>query len=199
MSDTSFKMLLVEEQKQINKLKRGDITAYNSLFEAYHKKIFNFSYSILHSFGVAEDITQEVFIAIWQNRQSINSNTSFSSYIFTIAKNKMNDYFRKKVNQAAYMEYVVNQKENFQFITEQEIDFRELKSILDSIIDQLPPKRKEIFLLNRFQGLTYKEIAEKLQISENTVDTQMRKALEFLRNEYKDAYLLLYLLLRIIP
>ena len=169
-------------------LKHGDKTAFKELFENYHHKIFNFCKSILGLHSQAEEITQEVFIAVWHNRQKLDENGSFSSYIFAITRNQINNYISKTLYQQRFIEYITNQGEKSQIFTENQVLFNELKSILNKIIEKLPPKRKRIFLLSREEGLTYRQISEKLNISENTVDTQMRKALEFIKESIPREY-----------
>jgi RNA polymerase sigma-70 factor (ECF subfamily) len=89
---------------------------------------------------------------------------------------------KKLVYRKAYIEQLNNNRK-FDFNTEEIIYFNDLAALLEKLINKLPPRRKEIFLLSRMDGLTYIEIAKKLDITENTVDTQIRKALDFLRQK----------------
>jgi len=167
----------------IKKLNKGNIEAFDELFRIYSGKVFNFAHFLLHSVEEAEEITQEVFIVVWENRKKINPKFSFSSYIFGIAKHKILNVIRKKVYYYQYFE-----KKKIEQDTNCEDDFlnKELKELINECIEKLPPKRKEIFKLSREEGLTYKEIAKKLNISENTVDVQIRKSLKQLQDALKN-------------
>ncbi len=176
------------EKNYIVGLKHDDINAFEKLFNNYQHKIYNFSKSLLGSQIQAEEITQEVFIALWNNRHKLDENGSFSSYIFKITRNQVNNYISKSLHKKIFLDYFEKNEEKPQTFTENEVLFNELKIILERSIEKLPPKRKNIYRLNREDGLTYKQIAEQLNISENTVDTQMRKAIEFIKDTILEEY-----------
>jgi len=168
----------------VKKLNKGSINAFDELFKIYSGKIFNFTRFFLKSIEEAEEITQEVFVAVWENRSKIDPKKSFSSYIFGIAKNKIFNLIRQKVHYIQFIEK--NSEENEIINDEKNFLNKELQNLINECIENLPPKRKEIFKLSREEGLTYKEIAEKLNISENTVDVQIRKSLKQLQEVLKN-------------
>jgi RNA polymerase sigma-70 factor, ECF subfamily len=92
------------------------------------------------------------------------------------------DFIQRKIQQEAFVEYTLENNSEYGFITEEEVIFHELEEQLKKLIGELPERRREIFRLSRIDGHSYKEISEKLGISENTVDTQIRHALSYLRN-----------------
>ncbi|NJO88289.1 MAG: sigma-70 family RNA polymerase sigma factor [Chloroflexia bacterium] len=92
-------------------------------------------------------------------------------------------FYPAKIKHKAFIEYYLEGNREYSFVTEEEILFRELEEVYKNLIQDLPERRREIFVLSRQNGLTYKEIAEKLNISENTVDTQIRNALTYLRSK----------------
>lgn len=167
----------------IKKLNEGNISAFNELFKIYSGKVFNFTRFFTLSTEEAEEITQEVFITVWENREKIDAEMSFSAYIFGIAKHKIFNLIRKKYY---YNQYLEKSKNNNEINGEDEILNHELQKLINECIESLPPKRKEIFKLSREEGLTYKEIAKKLNISENTVDVQIRKSLKQLQEVLKN-------------
>jgi RNA polymerase sigma-70 factor (ECF subfamily) len=132
-----------------------------------------------------EGLVQNIFSDIWENRERLDSTRSFYGYLFRIAKNKVYNHLRRNVNKQVYKEYIINSNMNSEYKTEADLDFSELNAIIEQSIAKLPPRRKEIFMLSRSEGLTYREIGRRLNISENTVDTQIRNALDFIREELK--------------
>jgi len=183
-------MLSTETKKLVKKLRKGNVSAFDYIFENYNQKVFNFCLKLLNKQEDAEEVTQEVFIALWENREKIELNTSLSSYIYRIARNKIYNIYRKSFYIQAHLKYLNISGKKLESCTEDEILYNELNRFLNVTIDELPPKRKEVFELSRFEGLTYKEIAKRMKISENTVDVQIRKALGFLRNAFKNYYLI---------
>ncbi len=177
------KMIEFDELKQISKLKKGDMSAFEKLYTFYSKKVYNFVNHYISVVEDAEELVQEVFLAIWNNRKSLKTGEPMASYLFGISRNKINTYLRKEVYGRATFDLLYEDNSGLSFVTEETIQFNELKENLSIIIDELPPRRKEIFMLGKIEGLTYKQISEKLEISENTVDTQMRAALNYIRTK----------------
>ena len=175
----------------VNALKDGNTWALEALFEQYHVKVFNFCYTYLKSKEETEEVVQDVFVKVWTYRQQIKSELSLNGLIFKIAKNltlnKIRDYKHK---QEVPLDNVVSPTN----CTEETIFYKELEQELLKAIETLPPKRKQVFTLSRFNGLSNKEISEEMQISVNTVEGQMRKAIKHL-NEYLDYAVLIILLI----
>ena len=187
---------MMGERQLVKQLKRGDQSSFQELYTAYAPKLFAFSRKYLSSPEDAEEIVQEVFIRIWEKKDNIDANQSFSSYVIQAAKHRIFNGFRKKVNEKAYLDFLIYADDSSRNFTQLDVEYREVKSKVDEAISGMPPKRQEIFRLSRETGLKNKEIAEKLQISIKTVENQMGQALKFLRDELNDyQYLLLIFLL----
>ncbi len=182
-------MLDLQDKRLVTLLKANDITAFEKLFLKYNKRLYVYCFKMISNRFEAEEITQDTFIKVWEARQNIDENRSFSGYIFKIAHNKLFNLIRKKINERYYKEYLEEYAETIEKSTEAYINFKELENLLDELTDKLPERRKRIFLLSRNDGLTYKEIARKLNISENTVDTQIRKVLDFFRQVLREKFL----------
>ncbi len=165
----------------IKRLAADDSKAFEVLFNQYHKKIYAFALHLVQSEYEAEEIVQNVFTAIWTQRKSIKVSGSFLSYLFGITRHKIYEYLQKKIKHEAFIKFYLENNKGYNFITEEEILYRELEKKVYKLIQSLPVRRRKIFTLSRLDGLSYKEIAKKLDISENTVDTQIRNALDFLR------------------
>ena len=181
----------------ILRIANDDTVAFESIFHLYHKRVYAFALGLLKSSFDAEEIVQNVFLALWNQRHKLNISDSFTSYIFAIARHQIYESIRLKINKEAFTEYYLENNVEYSFITEEEVTYNELESKIQKCIALLPERRREIFRLSRFEKLSYREIAEKLDISENTVDTQIRHALNSLRIQLTE-YLILILSLFII-
>ena len=172
------------ETEIIASLKRGSVTAFESIFERYSQKLYRFSYSYLKSETEAEDVVQEVFLKIWKNRGSLKTETSFQSYLFTIAFHSIQKYFNKKTQQQKFQldlfESLVVENSSL----EDQLDFETLLSRLNQLIEQLPTRRKEIFLKRKKEGKSIQTIASEMGISEKTVENQITEAMHSLRSAF---------------
>lgn len=172
------------EQELVALLQKGSITAFEGLFEQFSLKLYRFSYSYLKSESESEDVVQDVFLKIWENRTSLKTGTSFQSYLFTIAFNSIRKSFNKKARQDQF------HSDLFEFLSddnsslENHPDYEALLSKLDLLIDQMPTRRKEIFLKRKKEGKSVREIAEKMNISPKTVENQITEAMNYLKKEF---------------
>ena len=155
--------------------------------------MYAFSKSFLKVDDDINDILQDIFVKIWLKRGNIKNVDTFNAYIFTITKNAVVSYFREKIKfqvfETRVKQLVVNKFDSM----EESVEYGDLKEKADSIIEQLPDRRKEIFKLCRQEGLSYKEIAEKLGISVKTVEDHMLHANRYLRKHLKEIDLLVLL------
>ena len=165
----------------LRRLKRDDTKAFEIIYNQYHLKVYNYIRSFVRDPHEAENILQEVFISIWETRYLMDETTQFGAILYQIARNKSLNALRKEVNKKHYLEYISVTGSDSDPGTELKIDYNELEFFVRKFIRDLPDRRRDIFLYSFEEGLTYKEIALKLSISENTVDTQIRNALDYLR------------------
>jgi RNA polymerase sigma-70 factor (ECF subfamily) len=164
-------------------LRKGDRVAFYNIYERYCKRLYGFVFRYIKQEDDADEIVQEVFVKLWEARSNIDVYSSFDAFLFTIAYNTTMTLFRKRIKERKYLEYLqsIQQIESAPKVIE-EIHFKELNSIVQSLLNQLTPRQKEIFLLSREEGLTHEEIAKKLGISVNTVKKHMTNTLTFLKN-----------------
>lgn len=188
-----YSMDIHDDRLLLQQIKEGNKRAFETIYLKYSAKLYNFVASILHDKTIAEDITQTCFLKIWEKRTNIDIEKSFSSYLFTIARNDVYKETERLVQASRYFEKVQAKSDELDEATIDKINALFLESHIDELIEKLPPARKEIFILNRKHHLTNKEIAEKLSISEKTVEVQMYRALRFLKEQLKH-YLLSFLL-----
>ncbi len=176
----------------IKAFKNGDNIAFEELFKRHHKKLYLFLYRLLNSKEDAEEIVQDTFLKIWERREEFIESYPFEAFLFQIAKNTFLNLNRKRVNRKVFESHLKFFEERSSTETEDYVIFEETKAILNTIMEQLPPRRKEIFLLRRIEGLSRCEIAEKLGISVLTVDSQLLKANKYMKDELKKYSLLLF-------
>ncbi len=170
-----------KEKAWVAALKEGDQLAFKNLFEEYARRIFVFANGYLKSNQEAEEVVQEVFIKVWNVRNSINTSLSFKSYLFKITYNHVREIFLKKGRENSYKHELIDFSIDFDNRTEERIDYHSLLELVEKLIDQLPPRQKEIIILKRKKGLPVKEIASILEISPRTVEKHLSEALKSLK------------------
>ncbi len=166
---------------------------FQELFKEYYGSLCHFAASFLNDPASAEDIVQQVFINIWDRREAIDSEKPVKSYLLASVKNRCLNYIRDNKKYRSYfldieaeMEIPVKAKD---LISE-----KYLNDKLEAALNKLPEKCREIFVLCRFEEMKYKQVAEKLGVSQKTVEAQMSKALKIMRNELKGLFVLVLLL-----
>jgi RNA polymerase sigma-70 factor (ECF subfamily) len=166
-------------------LKEGNEQAFKALFEKYYASMCHYACQFLKDTDLAEETVQELFVRLWEKRTGLTIDTSVNNYLFRSVHNHcLNQLQHQKIRQQ-YASHVME-------VSKQEADWQpfymevELMERIEKCISALPEKRQEIFRLSREQGLKYKEIAEKLNISVKTVEAQMGLALKYLRDELKE-------------
>ncbi len=165
-------------------LQKGDMTAFDAIYQQYGRRVSGFVFRYIKQEADVEEIVQEVFVKIWVNRHKLDADASFESYLFTITYNTIISIIRKRVNEKKYVEHVKSlQRHNYVDNTIDDIQYKDLNTKVDLLLNQLTPRQKEIFLLSREQGLTHKEIAAKLNISSNTVKNHLVTTLSFLKSK----------------
>lgn len=172
-----------DEMRMVELLKNSDQDAFNNLFRLYSSKVFRFSIGYLKSREEAEEIVQDTFFRIWQNRSTISTSCSFSGFLFTIAHNLILNRIRKARNHTVLQNSL--RANDFMFCnpTEEKMLEDHFELMRQTALSELPPKRKMIFQLIRENGLTYQQVAEKLNISVKTVEAQMAEALRHFRKK----------------
>lgn len=174
-------MPITNDSKITKGLINDDKTAIDLIYNTYHKRIYSFAYSYLKIKDDALDVVHEVFIKLWETRHKIEPDTKLEAFVFTITRNTVLSIFRKKASERKYLDHLASLTVNFDFSTQNTLDYEFLKETIDQLVENLPPKRKQVFLISRNEGLSNKEIAQRLKISEKTVEDHLTKALAFLR------------------
>lgn len=170
----------IADSEQIKMLQQGSKEAFTTLYKEYWRQVYNFGRLYLTSQDAAEEVVQDVFIKVWESRDLINEGENFKGLLFIITRNLIFNRHRKHLNEDLYKMTVLASMEN-SYDIEQEIEANNLSEYIDLLINELPPRRQEIFNLSRKENKSYKEIAKLLNISEKTVENQISEALKYLR------------------
>jgi RNA polymerase sigma-70 factor (ECF subfamily) len=160
-----------------------DKSSFKVLFEMHYSPLCNFAYRIIGDVDLAEDIVQDIFVKLWNEPGLLDSNKNINSYMYTMVRNRALEVLRRenigqKINQQlGYLQNNISTTD----VNEDEIEKLMLIEQIYVSIRQLPPKCSEVFTLSKVNGLTYSQIAEKMNISVKTVENHMSKALKIMR------------------
>ena len=146
-----------QEEKYVRDFNNGSKKAFEYFYSTYYHKLLKVANQYLDDIDEAEEIVQEVFYRVWYYRENIDPTLSFKSYIITIAKRLIFNKAKKKVHQVTYEKYFKYHHQAYHDSLQEYIDFRQLDEQISLRISELPPKRREIFILSRQQGLSHKE------------------------------------------
>jgi len=188
----------VNQEQLIRKLHAGHESAYEELFRTYYVELSNHAYKYLMDIEVAKEIVQDLFVNIYKKRDKLELNSSLKSYLYRSVHNRCLNHIKAQKTKEKYVAYIKYNSTNAENQIENKIYANELESALLNAISQLPPKCRMVFKMNRMEGLTNSEIAEKLELSKRTVETQITKALKILRTKIRpylsECYLVLLIL-----
>ncbi|MCF8346992.1 MAG: RNA polymerase sigma-70 factor [Bacteroidales bacterium] len=167
--------------RQLKKIRKGDVKAFEQLFHLYYPGLCNYAGSLLRKPEIAEEVVQDVFYNIWKNRKVLNLHTGWHSYLYRSVYNNAMMALRKTRRELPLDEQWAESQLDAEDQSSEELEAGELHTVMLVTLQQLPERTREIFSLSRFEGLKYKEIADKLSISVKTVEANMGKALKALR------------------
>lgn len=191
--------ILNDERALVLRLIGGDEDAFCELYAAYKNRLIYFAMRFLKSREYAEDVFQDAFTVVWQSRCFIDPDASFSSYLYTIIRNRLLNQLRDAANEEKLKESILSQALDYTDDTKREVMLNDLKFIISRALEQLTPRQREIFEMSREAQLSHKEIAGELGISVNTVQEHISSSLKIIRtylikysgSEYTDIILLL--------
>lgn len=166
----------------LHKLKNGDHAAFEKLFRGLYASLCVYSKKIVLQKEVAEEIIQQIFLKLWESRETLDIHTSLKAYLFKSAHNNSIKYLQSKKFDEAYKKYNEDQ-----LLQKNELipDF-DLKEKINQSLEELPPQCKKIFFLSRFENLKHQEIADQMSISVKTVEVQIRRANIVLRQKLQE-------------
>ena len=188
---TNLSNIQSNHQSLLERLATNDHLALREIYDLFWERLYYFAYNILKDEMICDDIVQEIFVGLWENRHS-NNIKNLGAYLHKAVKFQCLKHIRSHKIANDY----INRINQIQFLnqTEEFIHFEELRGILNDSIDQLPEKCREIFQLSRFDELSNQEIANKLGISIQTVKNQISKALQHIRVSVDNVILMLLII-----
>jgi len=172
-------MLLNDTYRAI-KIRQGDIKTFEAVFKEYYKMLVGFASHLLSDTAQAEEVVQDVFYAIWKNREKFEIKLSLKSYLYKSVRNNCLQILEHQNVEKKFINYK-KAEQSFTATPEDELDAKEIDMIIEKTLETLPEKCVQIFRMNRFEGLKYQEIADDLSISVKTVESNMSRALKEFR------------------
>ena len=165
-------------------MKAGDRESFNQVFRRYYSPMVRFCIRYVADSDIASEIVQDLFVKLWSNREKISFNTSFESYMLTSVRNSAITYINKeRAHNEAHLRVFSEESDNTD--PSETLQSNNLEESYRQILKNMPEKRREVFLASRYDGLKYAEIAEKLGISQKTVEAQMSAAIKQLKDGLK--------------
>lgn len=173
----------LEERQLLHSIAEGDARAFRTLVDLHWRRVYGNSLTLLKSPQVAQEITQDIFLKIWTNKQRLKEVNSFTEYIYVVGRNQVLSALRKKV--AKISEEPKDILEDH-LVPDKQMQYKETYKLVMEGVERLTPQQQLIFRLSRLEGLSYMDIATKLNLSKNTVKGHMVLALNFLRTFVRD-------------
>jgi len=178
----------------VERLQKGDVEAFDLIYNKYSRKLYAFGLKYLRSTAETEELVQSVFLKIWENYKNLKKESSFKSYLFTIAYNDICKLFRKRNYLQKFVSDTLYENTQSSSETEDGIDYQFVLERVQQIVEKLPEKQKNIFLKSRQDGKSTKEIAEEVGLSPGTVDNYISESLKFIRSRLQNENLPVLLL-----
>jgi len=170
----------------MKELSFSDLKSFEVLFRQYYQMLCSYAFRFVNDADSAEEIVQDLFYKLWEKKDEVQINTSVKSYLFSAVHNRCLKYIEHRNVETRYKNYYLMHKSEIDSEPQHASEVHELQGIIDHTLDSLPERCSRIFKLNRFEGLKYNEIAQKLSISVKTVEANMGKALKLLRKNLKN-------------
>jgi RNA polymerase sigma-70 factor (family 1) len=172
----------------IERIKKDDERAFRQLYDLLKNRIYHFALKFTKSHHSAEEIVQEVFIKIWENRKNIKKGFSIRAYVFTTTYHTIINFLKKAAKDEHLKQEILLFADDYILTTDYGYK-PEYERELHNAIEQLPPKRKEIFKMAKFEGKSYSEIASSFNIAKDTVRLQIIEANKFLKEYFKKRFM----------
>lgn len=170
-----------EEKTLLQALRKGKESAFRQIYDNYYGVLYLHAYSKLRDRETAKDIVHDLFATVWHKRESLVITGKLSSYLYASVRNKIIDYIAKEQSEADYLESLTQRIGGEYEAADYRLREKMLEEQIEHLLEQLPPRIREIFELSRKQYLSHKEISRKLNLSEQSVRSYIKDALRVLR------------------
>lgn len=166
-------------------LANDDKHAFDELYRLYYPKLYVYSKSFLKIDSGIDDILQEVFVKVWMNRKNIKKVETYNAFLYTITKNTLLNEIRSRLKSEEFRTDLFYKSVASEFITQEAVEYNDIRKQVDQLVLQLPEKRRKIYLMSREEGKPNAEIAAELGISVKTVEDHMTHSLRFLKDRLR--------------
>jgi len=178
------------------RLKNGDESAFSIIYKTHFSKLYSFIFSFLKQKELTEEVLQETFLAIWLQRETLDIEQPIEPLLFMICRRKVLDSFRKATSSESLRQRLLRSMTELVNNTEETVFYHDVLNFTNDAISKLPKQQQLVVKLNRIDGLSYDEIAVRMQLSRNTVKNHLVTALKTLRVQFDEhGFLLIFLLL----
>ena len=174
---------MTSENEIIRRIRQGDIGQFESLFRSSYVSLVRYAKTLIKDHDSAEEIVQDLFFRLWQDKEKLNIESSLNGYLFRSVHNKCLHFIEHNKVVERYAEEMSFRQPDKQESPSDILQYRELQARISRILERLPERCGQVFYLSRFEGLKYTEIAEKLSVSVKTVESNMGRALKEFRKE----------------
>ncbi|WP_310393789.1 RNA polymerase sigma-70 factor [Hymenobacter sp.] len=165
----------------VNRLRKADEAAFRTLYDLYKSKLYWYCLKFTKSEETAEEMVQDVFVKIWEKKETLNPELSINAYLYTLAKHLVLNHQKKTTHATLYAQQTLLRTSEASNQTEVAIEYADYLTLAHQAIAQLPPKRHQIFQMSRQEEMSHEEIASALGISKHTVNVHLVKALKYIR------------------
>ncbi len=177
---------MMDDATLIEGLNKSDRKAFERLYDKYVKMVFSFLISLLKDSQISEDLTQWCFMQLWEHRHEMSADRNVPAWLYVTARNAALKELRRQLTASRYVDHIINTKDSFDVL---QTPMSEMKVIADevaSVVQALPESRRKIFLMRTVEGMTVNQIAQTLNISPKTVETQIARAKSSLRKRISE-------------
>lgn len=178
------KLAITREEDLLQMLRHGSKIAFEFLYNKYYGVMYLHAYNKLRDRETAKDIVQDIFAGIWQKKEDLDIKAGLSSYLYASIRNKVIDYISKEKSKINYLDSLADYQERDYSTTDHLLREKMLQQQIENVLEQLPPRLREVFELSRKQHLSHKEISKKLNLSEQSVRTYIKDVLRILRMRF---------------
>ena len=175
---------LLTEKEWLHRLKHGEEQAFKELYRMYSPRLYGNLLKLVKNESIARELLQDVFVRVWNHRHDIDPQKSFKAYCFRIAENIVIDFFRKAACDRKLTAYLIAAASDHDHSTEQQIDYKESRELLNRAIQLLPPQRRQVFELCKIEGKSYAEVSRLLGISTSTISDHIVKATRVIKDHF---------------
>lgn len=178
------RVITITDQEMIPAIRNGNRDAFRAVFDQCYPDLCQYAFTVLRDMDEAEDVVQSTFIKIWEKREALNVQHALRAYLYKAVYNQCINLLDHRKIKLKHQEYGSHEAKDQ--VQQPEVFPEELEGHIKAVINELPEQCRRIFMLSRYEELRYAEIADRLNISVNTIENQISKALKILRSKLKD-------------